>query len=123
MPCPNQYANHRNIAHGRLLANTMHQRADRETRTDQAEDHLRYPHLRQRLIGREAEAKATKEELEAPIAATFRRVVSRIPDQAELDRYVAFLKANIAETGDTAGSLRTTLKAIYMSPETIYREE
>jgi hypothetical protein len=65
----------------------------------------------------------TKEELEAPIAATFRRVVSRIPDQAELDRYVAFLKANIAETGDTAGSLRTTLKAIYMSPETIYRKE
>jgi hypothetical protein len=65
----------------------------------------------------------TTEELEAPIAATFRRVVSRMPTQAELDRYVTFLKANIAETGDPSGSLRTTLKAIYMSPETIYRME
>ena len=39
----------------------MHQRVNRETRADQAE----YPHLRQRLIGREMEAKATKEGLEA----------------------------------------------------------
>ena len=39
----------------------MHQRVSREARADQVE----YPHLRQRLIGREMVAKAAKEGLEA----------------------------------------------------------
>lgn len=65
----------------------------------------------------------SSEELESPITATFRRVVSREPSEAELARYVTFLRSNIAESKDPTESLRTTLKAIYMSPETIYRME
>lgn len=65
----------------------------------------------------------TREQLEVPIRNVFNRFVAREPSVAELDKYVGFLEANIAETGDPEGSLKTTLKAIYMSPETIYRME
>ena len=65
----------------------------------------------------------TPEQFEVPIRSVFQRFVARDPSEAELEKYIGFLKGNIAETGDPEGSLRTTLKAISMSPETIYRME
>lgn len=65
----------------------------------------------------------TRDQMAAPLANTFQRLVSRKPTTEELKKYVDFLAANFEETGDPAGSLKTALKAIYMSPETIYRIE
>ena len=65
----------------------------------------------------------TREQFEVPIKTVFQRFVARDPSTDELDKYVGFLKGSIAETGDPEGSLKTTMKAIYLSPETIYRME
>ena len=65
----------------------------------------------------------TPEEMEVPIMSVFQRLVSREPSASELSKYVGFLKKNLADTRDPVGSLKTTLKAIYLSPETIYRME
>ncbi|MFT5857424.1 MAG: hypothetical protein ACI8XO_004685 [Verrucomicrobiales bacterium] len=63
------------------------------------------------------------DELRRPISDTFRRLASRDPTQEELSKYVALLEKNITDSGDPAASLRSTLKAIYLSPEAIYRME
>lgn len=65
----------------------------------------------------------TLEHCELPIRNVFFRLVSREPTPEELDKYVNFLLTNIHQTKDREGSLKTTLKAIYLSPETIYRME
>ena len=57
----------------------------------------------------------TKEQLEHPIRGVFQRFVGREPSVEELDKYRTFLEENIAESKDPASSLKTTLKAIYMS--------
>ena len=51
----------------------------------------------------------TREELEVPIRNVFQRFVARDPSDAELKKYVEFLTANIAETGDPEGSLKLSL--------------
>ena len=68
-------------------------------------------------------AELTDEQLKAPITSTFNRIVSRQPTEEEIHKYLDFLRANIEQTGDPAGSLAITLKAIYLSPEAIYRAE
>lgn len=69
------------------------------------------------------EKEITREQHEAPIRSVFQRFVIRDPNEAEMNKYVAFLEGSIAETGDAEGSLKATLKAIYLSPEAIYRME
>ncbi len=68
-------------------------------------------------------AVATDEQMEAVISATFGLVVSRAPSDDELAKYVGFLKKNLSDTADPRRSLKATLAAIYLSPETIYRME
>ena len=63
------------------------------------------------------------DELQRPIIDTFQRLTSRKATEDELSKYVALLQKNIADSSDPAASLRTTLKAIYLSPEAIYRME
>ena len=65
----------------------------------------------------------SRKELELPIKGTFRRLVAREPSAPELAKYVGFLEANLAQTGDPAGSLKTTLKAIYLSPDPTYWQQ
>ena len=69
------------------------------------------------------DAKVTDEQMKSVIAGTFQRLVSRPPSDAELKKYVTFLKKNIAETSDPKRSVRATLTAIYLSPEAIFRME
>ena len=65
----------------------------------------------------------TPEELERPVVETFRRLVSREPTAEEVAKYLALLQQNLSDSNDPAASLKTTLKAIYLSPEAIYRME
>ena len=62
-------------------------------------------------------------QMRAAIEPTFRRLVSRAPTEAELDKYVALLQQNLRDTGDPRASLRATLMALYVSPEALYRIE
>jgi len=52
----------------------------------------------------------------------FLRVIGRKPNNDELQKYQAFLRKNI-ETGGNLDGLKTTIKAIFLSPESIYRME
>ncbi|MEM7015006.1 MAG: c-type cytochrome domain-containing protein, partial [Verrucomicrobiota bacterium] len=52
----------------------------------------------------------------------FGRVVGRQPSEAEREKYEAFLKKNI-ETGGNLDGLKPTIKAMFLSPESIYRME
>ena len=64
----------------------------------------------------------TDEELTEVIRVEFRRAIGRFPDEPERLKYLAFLKKNIADGGRRAG-LKTTLKAMYLCSESIYRME
>jgi len=50
------------------------------------------------------------------------RVVGRNPTEEEREKYLTFLKQNI-ETGGNLDGLKTTIKAMFLSPESIYRME
>ncbi|MBC8326429.1 MAG: DUF1588 domain-containing protein [Verrucomicrobia subdivision 3 bacterium] len=50
------------------------------------------------------------------------RVIGRYPAQAEQEKYLTFLKQNI-ETGGHLDGFKTTVKAMFLSPESIYRME
>lgn len=65
----------------------------------------------------------TEERMLAPIVSTFRRLVSREPSEEERTKYLDFLKRNLIDSGDRRASLEITLRAIYLSPEAIYRTE
>ncbi len=65
----------------------------------------------------------TDEQMSSIVTSTFNRVVSRNPSEAENAKYVAFLKKNLRETADPHRSLKATLTAIYLSPESLYRME
>lgn len=56
------------------------------------------------------------------VAQEFRRVIGRNPTEEERARYLAFLKKNI-ETGGNLDGLKTTITAMFLSPEAIYRME
>ena len=62
------------------------------------------------------------EVLQRRVSQEFRRIIGRVPSEAEEDKYLAFLKKNIAAGGNLEG-LKTTIKAIFLSPEAIYRME
>ena len=62
------------------------------------------------------------EVLQRRVSQEFRRIIGRVPSEAEGDKYLAFLKKNIAAGGNLEG-LKTTIKAIFLSPEAIYRME
>lgn len=64
----------------------------------------------------------TDEQLEELIRIEFRRAVGRLPAEQEQHKYLVFLKKNIADGGRMEG-LKTTLKAMYLSTESIYRME
>ena len=50
------------------------------------------------------------------------RVIGRYPAKEEQDKYLSFLKQNI-ETGGRLDGFKTTIKAMFLSPESIYRME
>jgi len=52
----------------------------------------------------------------------FRRAIGRLPDKEEQQKYLAFLKKNIADGGSLEG-IKTTIKAMYLCSESIYRME
>lgn len=52
----------------------------------------------------------------------FQRIIGRLPTEAESERYVEFFGKNI-EVGGVLDGFRTTVKAIFLSPESMYRME
>lgn len=56
------------------------------------------------------------------VAREYRRVIGRPPRDDERTKYVAFLKQNI-KTGGNLDGLKTTIKAMFLSPESLYRME
>lgn len=60
--------------------------------------------------------------LRAVIGREFLRVIGRNPTKEEQDKYLAFLEQNI-ETGGNLDGFKTTIKAMFLSPESIYRME
>ena len=61
-------------------------------------------------------------QLQNRIRREFKRVVGREPTETETDKYLTFLKQNI-EIGGPLDGLKTTIKAMFLSPESIYRME
>lgn len=61
-------------------------------------------------------------EIERVVSTEFEKAVGRTPSQAERDKYAALLKKNVQVGGGRDG-LKTTLLAIHLSPEAIYRME
>ena len=56
------------------------------------------------------------------ITREFIRIIGRDPKEAERQKYMNFLKKNI-QTGGNLEGLKTTLTAMFLSPEAIYRME
>ncbi|MDH3598488.1 MAG: DUF1588 domain-containing protein [Candidatus Tectomicrobia bacterium] len=63
-----------------------------------------------------------EQELSDTLRREFLRVIGRDPSPAEGAKYLAFLKKNIA-AGSGIDGLKTTIKAMFLSPEAIYRME
>ena len=62
------------------------------------------------------------EHLANVIRDEFRRAVGRLPSDEEQQKYLAFLQKNIADGGSLEG-IKTTIKAMYLCSESIYRME
>lgn len=60
--------------------------------------------------------------LQTVIGREFLRVIGRNPSQEEQKKYLTFFKQSI-ETGGTLDGLKTTIKAMFLSPQSIYRME
>jgi hypothetical protein len=60
--------------------------------------------------------------LQGVVRREFLRVIGREPTEAEQEKYLSFLKQNINIGGPLDG-LKTTIKAMFLSPESIYRME
>ena len=56
------------------------------------------------------------------ISREFLRIIGRRPTDIELERYLRFFQRNI-ETGGKLDGFKTTIKAIFLSPESLYRME
>ena len=52
----------------------------------------------------------------------FQRIIGRRPTETELERYLEFFRQNI-EIGGALDGFKTTIKAIFLSPESMYRME
>lgn len=82
------------------------------------------------LWTREGKFKRFADELPVPsdqdqtdvIRQEFRRAVGRLPNGEEQQKYLAFLRKNIADGGSLEG-LKSTIKAMYLCSESIYRME
>ena len=61
-------------------------------------------------------------QLEAAIVHQFNQILRRTPTDAEKTRFVALMKKNIADAGQTVG-VRYTLATVLMLPEAIFRME
>ncbi len=83
--------------------------ADREKRGDFADFAVGQPTFEAR-------------ELHGVIRREFKRVIGREPNHEEKDKYFKFLVQNIKIGGQLDG-LKTTIKAMFLSPEAIYRME
>ncbi len=64
----------------------------------------------------------TREQMETAIRRQFEFAVLRDPTKAEMDTYVDLMKQNIKDAGRETG-VRTTLAAILLMPEILYRSE
>ena len=60
--------------------------------------------------------------LQKVVGREFLRVIGREPTEEEQKKYQAFLKRSI-ETGGNLDGLKTAIKAMFLSPESIYRME
>ncbi len=60
--------------------------------------------------------------LRAVIQREYLRVIGRRPTEQEQEKYLNFLKQSI-KTGGNLDGLKTTIKAMFLSPESIYRME
>ena len=69
-----------------------------------------------------ADPMPTLEQIRTAIALEYQLLFERFPRPAEMDRLVEFCQAAI-RTGGVAPGLQTTLKAILMQPEAVYRME
>ncbi len=68
------------------------------------------------------QTKSEEQTLRAVIRREFLRVIGREPTAQEREKYLTFLKQNI-KTGGHLEGLKTTIKAMFLSPESIYRME
>jgi len=64
----------------------------------------------------------TREQIERAIREQFRKALRRAPTEGELERFVALMRKNIADAGREHG-VRTTLAAVLLKPEAIFRRE
>jgi hypothetical protein len=62
------------------------------------------------------------EQLGNVIRDEFRRAIGRLPSDEEQQKYLAFLKRNMSDGGRLEG-LKTTIKAMYLCSESIFRME
>lgn len=70
----------------------------------------------------EAAEEPTDGQIRAAVSGQFQRVLLREPTAPELDRFAAFSRRGIAETGRTRG-VRAMLAAVLLTPEALYRTE
>ncbi len=63
-----------------------------------------------------------EQKLKQVLRREFRRIIGREPTDTEHDKYLAFLKQNM-EIGGHLDGLKNTIKAMFLSPEAIYRME
>ncbi|MFT5468575.1 MAG: endonuclease I [Verrucomicrobiales bacterium] len=83
--------------------------------------HLRADEERFEIFAEDAPMPSEDQMVDA-VRLEFRMAVGRLPNDEELARYMAFLKKNIADGGIAEG-LKTTIKAMFLSGEAIYRME
>ncbi|MFT4546204.1 MAG: hypothetical protein ACI8XO_001259 [Verrucomicrobiales bacterium] len=67
--------------------------------------------------------KPSQEQIDASVQHQFETLVMRSPDDAELERYRAYMLRAIAEAGNVREGMAVCLKAIALIPEAIYRME
>ncbi|MEL7263469.1 MAG: DUF1588 domain-containing protein [Planctomycetota bacterium] len=63
-----------------------------------------------------------KTQMRDVVVREFKRVIGRPPTDRQRERYLTFLQRNIATGGNREG-LKTTITAMFLSPESVYRME
>ena len=118
------YANTSNVDASVVETIALNAAAEIDYQLAEAEQLVKKPPAKQRRPNLfvpfvRANVDVTDQQMAAVISSTFHRVVSRLPNEAELSKYVDFLKRNIRDTSDPRRSLKATLTAVYLSPEAI----
>lgn len=70
----------------------------------------------------EAQGQPSEAAMQRVIKEEFQRATGRPLDAKEMERYLAFMKANLAKGGNETG-LKVTLLGLYLSTEAVYRME